>query len=198
MPAGDISQEEEIELVRRARSGDPDATARMIRAYGASMMAVARRFMRCEEDCNDAVQDAFISALKSLDQFEASSRLSTWLYRITVNSCLMKLRTSRRRRETSIEDLLPTFNWTGHHTRHPARVDQTVQAAESEETRTLVRKAIDELPDAYRTVILLRDIEGLDTAEAARLLDTTENNIKTRLHRARQALRTLLEPLMRQ
>lgn len=185
---------DEAALVAAVRANDQQACARLVRLYGPHMTAVARRFMRSDDDCNDAVQEAFISAFRHLDAFEATARLSTWLHRITVNACLMKLRSAARHRETSIDDLLPTFDWTGHHVRRPAAVEEGVSAAESEETRAAVRAAIDRLPDAYRAVILLRDIEGVDTAEAARLLETTENNVKTRLHRARQALRTLLEP----
>jgi len=186
----------EAELVVRVRAGDQRACGRMVEQYGPQMMAVARRFMRCDEDCQDAVQEAFISAFKSLERFEANARLGTWLHRITVNSCLMKLRSAATRRETSIDELLPTFNWRGHHARRPAAVLQPAEEMESTETRAAVRAAIDQLPDAYRTVLLMRDIEGMDTEETARLLETTENNVKTRLHRARQALRTLLEPMM--
>jgi RNA polymerase sigma-70 factor (ECF subfamily) len=191
-----LSLEEESTLIAAIRTGDNSACTKLVTLYGPPMMAVARRFMRCEQDCHDALQDAFISAFKAMDRFEANARLSTWLHRITVNACLMKLRNSASRHETSIDELLPTFNWTGHHTRHPAAVSEASDEVESQETRDLVHRAIDQLPDAYRTVLLMRDIEELDTETTARLLETTENNVKTRLHRARQALRTLLEPMM--
>jgi RNA polymerase sigma-70 factor (ECF subfamily) len=191
-----VSREEEQSLVQSALAGDQTACARIVKCYGPQMMSVTRRFMRCESDCNDALQDAFISAFKSLGRFEATSRLSTWLHRITVNACLMKLRSAGTRKETSIDELLPTFDWRGHHTRRVPEVGDPSGEIETDEMRTLVRNAIDQLPEAYRTVLLMRDIEELETTETARLLDTTENNVKTRLHRARQALRTLLEPMM--
>jgi RNA polymerase sigma-70 factor (ECF subfamily) len=191
-----ITREDEAHLVELARAGDAVAHQKFVTQYGPAMMAVARRFMRCDDDCNDAVQDAFISAFRSLTKFEANSRLSTWLHRITVNACLMKLRSAGARRESSIEELLPTFDSTGHHARRVAAVHLPEEDIEAEETRAAVRHAIDQLPDAYRIILLMRDIEGLDTADTARLLATTENNVKTRLHRARQALRTILEPLM--
>jgi len=192
----DLSIEEEAILVIRVKAGDQVACARLVRLFGPQMMTVARRFMRCDDDCNDALQDAFISAFKALANFEADSRLSTWLHRITVNSCLMKLRIDSSRKETSIEELLPTFNGCGRHSRWPAAVDDPSIEAETDETRTLVHQAIDRLPRADRAVLLLRDIEEMDTAATAALLETSEHNVKRRLRRARQALCTRLEPMM--
>jgi len=191
-----ISREDETLLVQAALAGDQSACANIVECYGPRMMAVARRFMQCDADCNDTLQDAFISAFKSLSRFEANSRLSTWLHRITVNACLMRLRSAGTRKETSIEELLPTFDWRGHHTRHVPQIHSPAGVLESNEKREFVRNAINQLPEAYRIILIMRDIEELDTAETANLLHTTENNVKTRLHRARQALRTLLEPLM--
>jgi RNA polymerase sigma-70 factor (ECF subfamily) len=112
-----------------------------------------------------------------------------------VNTALMKLRTRRRRPEESIEALLPGFLADGHHAeRFTAWTERADQALARNETREAVRRHIDELPESFRTVLLLRDIEGLSTEETARLLETTTNAVKIRLHRARQALRTLLAP----
>src|SRR5260370_26184052 len=124
------------------------------------MPAVARRFLRCEEDSADAVQDAFLSAFRSLEHFEGNSSLGTWLHRIVVNACLMKLRAQSRNRQVSIEDLLPTFDEAGHHTQ-PIRSweEQALSRLTREETRIQVRACIDRLPEPYRTVLLLRDIE---------------------------------------
>jgi RNA polymerase sigma-70 factor (ECF subfamily) len=152
--------------------------------------------LRCEHDSDDAVQEAFISAFRSMGGFAGGSKLSTWLHRIVVNVCLMKLRARRPRREASIEPLLPQFDEHGHHAAtysdwgNPPAVDVSLA-----ETRAQVRACIDELPEAYRTVVLLRDIEELDTQETASLLGVSEANVKVRLHRARQALRTLLDPI---
>jgi RNA polymerase sigma-70 factor (ECF subfamily) len=181
-------------LVARLRAGDEQAYETMVRAYSPRMLSVARRMMRCEQDAADALQDAFISAFKSIDSFNESSQLRTWLHRIIVNACLMKLRSQSRHQSVSIEPHLPTFDDTGHHTRHPQDWPDAHQRLESEEVRAQVRACIDRLPDSYRDVILLRDIEQLDTEETAQLLNCTCANVKTRLHRARQALRSLLEP----
>lgn len=154
---------------------------------------MARRYLRREEDARDAVQEAFIAAFRSISRFQGTSSLSTWLHRIAINSCLMKLRSGRRRPETSIEELLPRFDETGHRVLDTAEPAETAESAlERDETKRRVRAAIARLPEQYRAVLLLRDIEELSTAEAAQMLGLTPNAVKIRLHRARQALRTLL------
>jgi RNA polymerase sigma-70 factor (ECF subfamily) len=161
------------------------------------MLAVARRFLRGDEDRADAVQDAFLAAFRCLDSFEGHSSLGTWLHRIVVNSCLMKLRVQSRGRAAPLDDLLPTFDETGRHSR-PVRPwpEDALSRLTREETRIQVRACIDRLPEPYRTVLLLRDIEELDTEQTARQLGITPGTVKTRLHRARQALRTLVAPLV--
>jgi RNA polymerase sigma-70 factor (ECF subfamily) len=182
-------------LLERLRGGDEAAFEELVRSHGQRMFAVARRIVATDEDARDVVQDAFLSAFRSLHRFEGGSRLSTWLHRITVNAALMKLRTRRRKPEESIEPLLPAFSDEGHFVERFASWDTPVdQALEKAETRRVVRGLIDELPDAYRTVLLLRDIEGLSTEETATALSVTPAAVKVRLHRARQALRTRLAP----
>jgi RNA polymerase sigma-70 factor (ECF subfamily) len=186
---------EDQPLLDRLRTGDGTAYREFVEANMGRMLSVARRILRSEEDARDAVQDAFVSALRGLPRFEGNARLSTWLHRIVVNACLMKLRSRRRKPETPIEDLLPGFYPDGHRIDPgpPWNADQAADL-ESREQRMMVRASIDRLPEGYRTVLLLRDIEGLSTEEAARALETTPEAVKMRLHRARQALRTLLHP----
>ncbi len=182
-------------LLTRLRRGDEDAFENVVREHGGRLLAVARRFLRQEEDARDAVQEAFLSAFRALPTFEEHSSLSTWLHRIVMNASLMKLRTRKRKPEESIEELLPRFAGDGHQV-EPSR--EWEGSAETlllrGETRALVRGAIDRLPETHRVVLLLRDIEERSTEECARLLGVTENAVKIRLHRARQALRGLLDP----
>jgi RNA polymerase sigma-70 factor (ECF subfamily) len=185
-------------LVARLRSGDSGAFETLVRAHMPALLRAARRFMRSEEDARDAVQDAFVAAFRSISKFESNAQVSTWLHRIVINSCLMRLRTRRRRPEEDLEAHLPRFKEDGH------QVEPSVpwcETAESILARTelcaQVRNCIDSLPDTYREVVLLRDIEELSTEEAADVLGVTPNAVKVRLHRARQALRTLLDPYMR-
>ena len=185
-------------LLARLRTGDPAAYEDLVRTHSPRMLAVTRRILNSEDDAKDAVQDAFVSAFRGLPNFEGDSLLSTWLHRIAVNAALMKLRTRRRKPERSIETLLPSYLEDGHHAEHFQEwnlpVDKAMMRAE---LRAVVRQCIGELPDNYRTVLILRDIEELDTEETAARLGMTPNAVKIRLHRARQALRTLLDPHFR-
>ena len=188
-----IAGVDEVLLVNRLRAGDEAAFEDLIRKFGSRLLAVARRFVRNDEDAQDIVQSAYLSAFRALDQFEGNCQLSTWLHRIVVNTALMKLRSKRRKPEESIEELLPAFQDDGHHVEQFA--DWTMpadQLIERNETRAFVRACIDRLPENYRTVLLLRDIEERSTQDVADALSMTATAVKVRLHRARQALSTLL------
>ena len=129
-----------------------------------------------------------------MNRFAGNSRIATWLHRIVVNAALMRLRSRKRRREESSDGLLPRFDEQGRWAEPASHWDtSTDMLFEHRETRAMVRNAIDRLPLNYRSVLLLRDIEELDTDETASLLGVTPNAVKTRLHRARQTLRTLLQ-----
>jgi len=184
---------DEATLVARLRAGDDRAFEDLVRTYGSRLLAVARRFVRNDEDAQDVVQSAYLSAFRALEHFEGNCQLSTWLHRIVVNTALMRLRSRKRKPEESIEDLLPTFQEDGHHVEQfsdwsaPADV-----LLERRQTRVTVRACIERLPDNYRAVLLLRDIEERSTQEVAEALSMTPTAVKVRLHRARQALSTLL------
>lgn len=186
---------DEPALVAALRAGHEWAFEIMVRVYGGRLIAVARRFMRSDEDAQDVVQSAYVNALRALHDFENTAQLSTWLHRIVVNTALMKLRSQRRRPEESIEALLPAFGEDGHHVEQfsewSAPADRLL---EREETRAVVRACIEALPDGYRLVLILRDIEELSTQETAERLGITATAVKVRLHRARQALCALLRP----
>jgi len=188
---------DDAEILARVQIGDESACEALVRQHCGRMLVVARRFLRTEEDSADAVQDAFLAAFRSLDSFEGNSTLGTWLHRIVVNTCLMKLRVQSRSKEVQIDELLPTFDEFGHHSRPVRRrEDQTLARLAQAETRAHVRMCIDRLPNTYREILFLRDIEQLDTEQTARQLGIAPGAVKTRLHRARQALRTLLDPLV--
>lgn len=184
-------------ILEALRRGDEAAYERLVRDYTPRLLAVARRFLPEEADAADAVQDAYLSAFRGLAEFDGQAKLSTWLHRIVVNACLMKMRTRRRRPEKRIDDLLPGFREDGHAIEPPAVWPAAEALAAGEELRAAVHAAIAQLPENYRTVLLLRDIEGVDTAQAAAMLGLEEGAVKTRLHRARQALKTLLDPVVK-
>jgi RNA polymerase sigma-70 factor, ECF subfamily len=189
-------EHDDPQLVAALRAGDLTAFEKVVREHARALLAVARRLLRNDDAAREAVQDAFVSAFRSCGRFEGSSRISTWLHRIVVNACLMRLRTQRRRVEVSIDDWLPRFLPDGHH--EASFVDWSNAAhalIEQEETCAIVRRCIDQLPDSYRTVLLMHDIEGIAVHEVASALEISSNAVHIRLHRARQALRTLLDPV---
>lgn len=184
---------DETEWVRQLQAGDGDAFERLVRTFGGRMLVVARRYVGNEEDAKDVVQTAYLSAFRAVNQFQGVCQLSTWLHRIVVNTALMRLRSRRRKPEEPIEVLLPAFQEDGHHVEQfsdwSAPADQLL---ERKQTRATVRACIQQLPENYCEVLTLRDIEELSTQEVAEMLSMTQTAVKVRLHRARQALSTLL------
>jgi len=189
--------EDEATLVAALKAGDDAAFEKLVRDYSGRMLAVASRLVGEGAEANDVVQEAFLSAFRAIDRFEGTARLSTWLHRITVNAALMRLRSRRRHPEEPLDPWLPHFEASGHRV-GPSEPWQPLDALQKKELRAQVRKRIDELPEIYRTVLLLRDIEGLDGEEVAGLLGVNIGTVKTRLHRARMALRSLLDPHLRE
>lgn len=184
------------ELVARLRRGDDGSYEELVRRYGGRMLSVATRIVGNLEDGRECVQEAMLQAFKHIGRFEERSTLGTWLHRIVANTALLKLRTRRRRPEVSLDELMPEFD------EYQCRVEPRTEAHGSveallrrKETREMVRKAIVGLPGDYRDVLLLRDIEEFDTQETANILEITPGTVKTRLHRARAALKKLLEAI---
>ena len=196
--SSDLESDDEALLIDRLRTGCNRAAERLVRDHVGWMLSVARRYVKEDALADDCVQEAFLSAFLNIDEFEGRSSLKTWLHRITVNAALMKLRSLRRHDSQSIDELLPEFDandcrieapW--HHMATPAEL------LERKDTRALIAAMIGELPDGYRIILLLRDIEERSTTEVAELLGLSESNVKVRLHRARAALKKLLEPILR-
>jgi RNA polymerase sigma-70 factor (ECF subfamily) len=153
--------------------------------------AVARRILRDEDNAADAVQEAYLAALSSRERFRGDSLPSTWMHRIVVNVCLMRLRAERRQSTCSLGSLSVTEDVAERSGSVSLRPEL---ACQRQETRNHVRRCIDQLPNDHRSILLLRDIQQLGTDETAHTLALSRSAVKTRLHRARQALRALLEP----
>jgi RNA polymerase sigma-70 factor (ECF subfamily) len=187
-------QRADSELLRRLRAGEEAAYRELVRANAGRLLAVARRMLRCDSEAEDAVQEAFMQAYQALPRFEGHALLSTWLHRIVLNACLMRLRKRKRRDEKSIEDLLPRYEDDGHRqdVGDPWPRDALAEL-EAREVRSAVRKGIDSLPERHRYVLMLRDIEGLSSEEVAERLGIRADAAKMRVHRARQALRAHLD-----
>jgi RNA polymerase sigma-70 factor (ECF subfamily) len=173
------------EVVARVRAGETPLFELLIRRYNQRLYRVARSILRDEQEAEDVMQHAYVSAFAHLGQFEGRARFSTWLTRIAVHEALGRAR--RRARVKGLDDA------------HEGRISASgqprdlrpdpEQQAQAAELRRLLEAAIDELPDVYRTAFVLREAEGLDTPEVAECLDISEVAVRTRVHRARVLLR---------
>lgn len=187
----------EARLVERLRTGDVTALEALMEQYGSRIFRVARGIARTDADAEEVVQDVFLTLARKIDSFESRSTLGTWIYRVTTNAALLKRRGKRVQLEVSLEDNLPTFKEDGHRDgpREYLLADWS-QTPETDlldgEARAVLSRAIDELPESYRAVLVLRDVEELSSEETARVLGESVGSIKSRLHRARMALREQL------
>ena len=182
-------------LVAGLRRGDPMAADRLVATYGDRAGRLAMRITGNPEDAEEAVQDAFLSVIRKIDTFRGDSAFGSWLYRIVANAAYQRLRTRRNRRgDISLDDLLSVFDGHGRHVAPVADWSASLDdPARQTELRIVLGAAIDELPTDYRTVVLLRDVEGLSHREIGEALGLTVVNVKTRVHRARLFLRKRLE-----
>lgn len=186
---------DEPEFLDKLRVSDPVCLNHLVLTNTPWMFALAFKMLHNRDDAQDAVQEAFVNVCRAIGDFDGRAALTTWLHRIVITTCLMKMRKRRRTHEVSVEALLPTFLPDGHQTTDSKSWKPNPSSGiESIETTQLLRKQIDLLPPEYREILTLRDVLGLSTEETAQLLDSSIPLVKTRLHRARQALKTLLDP----
>jgi RNA polymerase sigma-70 factor (ECF subfamily) len=171
---------------------------RLVRDNIGWMLSLAERLLRDRSLAEDVVQDSLIAALRGLAAFKGDSTLQTWLHRITTNTAISKLRQLNRFAEQSIEEFLPIFDQNECRIEPSwAHLASLSELLEIEDIRARVTEGITKLPDSYRIVLQLRDIEGYDTGETAELLGISIDNVKVRLHRSRAALKRILEPVLR-
>jgi len=198
-PQGPSAEFSDAELVSALKAGNGAAFEKLVRLHSGPLFATLQRYLHHEDDARDALQETFLSAFRAIGRFDGRSALATWLHRIAVNTAVMKWRSRRRAPVRSLEDLLPHYHEDGHRRDPgPAWTSLPLDRIEVAEMRGLVRQCIEELPDIHREILILRDIEQWDTAAVAMHLEIEEGAVKTRLHRARQALRTLLDPYFRE
>ena len=190
-PDSPASAPTDEELVARARAKDFGAFEQLLDRYEDKIFRLAFRFVRNETEAKEVLQDTFLSIWRKLDTFKGDSQFGSWLYRVAANTALMRLRAQRRHPEISTEEL--PVDYLDNYGQLPAagenwakRPDDELQ---SDELRRRIQKAVDELPEIYRTVFIIRDVEGLSTEETAEVLEISIPTVKTRLHRARLALR---------
>lgn len=162
------------------------------------MLSLANKMLKDTAKAEDAVQSAFANIHKNLDRFENRASVKTWMHRIVVNEALMVLRKTKRLKEQQLDGLSPSFDANGCRiVTEPVTWDTPETELTSQQTLAIVRNEINSLPEAYGLVLILRDLEGISTAEVAVILDLTQANVRVKLHRARAALKKRLEPLIR-
>ena len=194
-----VTKLSDTNLIAAARGGDPRAFSELVRRYEQTVYRYAYKLCRDREKAEETFQDTFISVYRKLGSFDGRSRFSTWLYTIVTNNCLMR---HRRRKIREIEESLealetPETSEDGRFTHEIARWDETpADIMLDRELRAHIEKAIGKLPDDYRIVFTLRDMEGKSTEETARIVGITTEAAKSRLRRARAFLREELTPYM--
>jgi RNA polymerase sigma-70 factor (ECF subfamily) len=179
--------ETDEQLVRKSQEDDERAFGELVSRYESKVYSLALKMLRNPEDAEDVLQDTFLRAYRGIKSFKGNSTFSTWIYRITANSALMRLR-KRQLPTVSIDDAdereapINIADWA------PGPVEQML----NQETQAAMTEAIDALPPEFRQVFVLRDIEELSNAEVAEILDLSVAAVKSRLHRARLKVRNRL------
>jgi RNA polymerase sigma-70 factor, ECF subfamily len=184
-------EREDTALIERLQAGDEDALEAIFNLYSPRLYNVAQRILGEVADAEEVIQDVFWTAFRKADSFRGTAQFSTWLYRLTVNAALGKIRRSKRSREIEYEEYLPKFQKDGHHLVRPV-VDWSDTLDEKyaeQELQQLLRDALDQLKPVDKSVVVLSDLEEMSDKEIADVLGLTVPAVKTRLHRARLFLR---------
>lgn len=180
----------ETDLVQRAQTGDREALAELVKLYSPRIYSLALRMMRNSEDAEDVLQETFVLMINKITQFSGRSGFYTWLYRVASNVALGKLREKKYREKTiSVDD--PEFQYLqgSQLADWPAHLEEKL---DDEQFRNCLSRAMEDLPEHYRAVFVMRDLENLSTRETADILKISEANVKIRLMRARLFLRDQL------
>jgi RNA polymerase sigma-70 factor, ECF subfamily len=182
----------DVQLINRFKNGSLDAYEELIARYSQKAFNLAMRFTRNQEDAEEVLQDVFATVYRKIAGFEGKSAFSSWLYRVIVNAAFMKLRKRKQFNAISLEDLTPSMRTAYVDQDSPLRVGST-NVTGSREMREVLQNAIDRLPDQYRAVFILRDVDGLSNQEAGEILGLSVPAVKSRLHRSRLMLRKRLQ-----
>ena len=181
----------DLGLVEAIKKGDELAFQEIVGRYSQKVFNLAMRLTRNQEDAEEVLQDVFITVFNKIDSFEGKSQFSSWLYRVTANTAFMKLRRRKNKESVSFEDVSSSVkeSWVGQ-TPDEASVDYM---SIKHELRDLIESAVSRLPEEYRNIFVLRDIDGLSNEEVSEMVGLTVPAVKSRLHRARMLLRKKLQ-----
>jgi RNA polymerase sigma-70 factor (ECF subfamily) len=183
---------EEEKLIELARTGDRKALSELVKRYEQTVYNFSFKICRNKDKAENTMQETFLSMVKSINQFSGQSKLSTWLYRVVSNHCLMLARSQNKHEYSSFEDETASID-------EKEVADWKVspdKVTENNELKTLLDSSIQKLPAEYRIVFLLRDVEGLSTEETAKIVELSVAATKSRLHRARSFLRNELNKVL--
>ena len=194
-------QEKEVELARRLLAGEVQAFDRFVEHFRAKIFHYSWMMCGDREDAEEVAQDTLLKVFESSKQLHEPEKIRPWIFRIAKNACLMKRRKSifAPSRELSLDEFLPAKHQDGDGVRIEIADWSALPDGQAlkGEMKLLLERAIRELPETYRSVILMRDIEELTTLETAEILDVSPDTIKTRLHRARLAVRQTIDKYLR-
>lgn len=182
----------DVEVVNQFKAGDALAFEEIISRYESKVMSLALRFTRNQEDAEEVMQDVFTTVFRKIDGFRGQSAFSSWLYRIVVNAAFMKLRKRKQNQTVPMDDLSPAIKQfcvdrdtlTGTYSQN---------IAVSHEMQAVIQQAVNRLPDQYKAVFVLRDVDGLSNQETGEILNLSIPAVKSRLHRSRIMLRKKLQ-----
>lgn len=180
------------ELIEQFKNGSIDAFEEIVSRYETKAYNLAMRFTRNQEDAEEVLQDVFSTIYRKIDSFQGKSAFSSWLYRIIVNAAFMKLRKRKQHKTVSLEDLSPTVKQQCLDGDGVFRT-RSDNLSVNRELRDVLQNAINRLPEQYRAVFVLRDVDGLSNQEVGEILELSVPAVKSRLHRSRLMLRKKLQ-----
>ena len=197
----EIAAQTDVGLARELLAGEPGAFDRFVETYRPKLFQYTYLMCGHREDAEEVAQETLLKVFEKLDQLREPEHMKAWVFRIARNACYMKRRKSvyAPAQELSLDDLMPAFRQEGEERKMEIADWSSLpdEEAISSQLKTLLHQSIAELPEIYRAVILLRDMEELSTQETAEVLEITEDTVKTRLHRARLAIRQALDQYLR-
>jgi RNA polymerase sigma-70 factor (ECF subfamily) len=185
-----VQKSSDLELIAEFRAGSQQSFEELINRYSNKVFSLATRLTRNTEDAEEVLQDVFVTVHRKIGSFEGKSSFSSWLYRVTVNAAFMKLRKRRQDQSIPLEDLMQQAQVVPA-LKSPESAYVDAQSIRNEMLEAL-ESAIRKLPDDYRPVFILRDVDGLTSREVGKILDLTVPAVKSRLHRSRLMLRRKL------
>ncbi len=182
----------DVEVVNQFKAGDALAFEEIVSRYESKIMSLALRFTRNQEDAEEVMQDVFTTVYRKIDGFRGQSAFSSWLYRIVVNAAFMKLRKRKQSQTVGMDDLSPAIKQYCID-RETFNGSYSQNVAISHEMQSIIQHAVNRLPDQYRAVFVLRDVDGLSNQETGEILNLSIPAVKSRLHRSRIMLRKKLQ-----